>query len=44
MTDKKKNDRKEKEDKMKGDIPGTLSSQNIGHNAKKEGLGPNTKR
>ena len=41
---KKKNDRNEKENKNKGEMPDTLSNQNLGHNAKKEGLGPNTKR
>ena len=28
----------------KGHIPGTIKGQNLGHNAKKEGLGGNTKR
>ena len=27
-----------------GNIPGTAKNQNLGHNSKKEGLGPNTKR
>ena len=36
----KKTDRKIKD----GDVPGTLSKQNLGHNSKKEGLGPNTYR
>ena len=27
-----------------GEIPGTFSNQNIGHNSKKEGLGQNTNR
>lgn len=28
----------------KSSIPGAILNQNIGHNSKKEGLGPNTKR
>ena len=28
----------------KGQVPGTAKKQNLGHNSKKEGLGPNTKR
>ncbi len=27
-----------------GDVPGTFAKQNLGHNSKKEGLGPNTYR
>lgn len=27
-----------------GQVPNTLKNQNLGHNSKKEGLGPNTKR
>lgn len=27
----------------KGPVPNTLPHQNLGHNAKKEGLGPNTR-
>lgn len=27
-----------------GSIPATVKEQNLGHNAKKEALGPNTKR
>ncbi len=27
-----------------GDVPKTFEKQNLGHNAKKEGLGPNTNR
>jgi hypothetical protein len=27
-----------------GVVPGTIKNQNLGHNSKKEGLGPNTKR
>ncbi len=27
-----------------GQIPGTIATQNIGYNSKKEGLGPNGKR
>lgn len=27
-----------------GRIPGTVKNQNLGHNSKKEGLGPNTER
>lgn len=30
--------------KNEAEVPGTLKNQNLGHNAKKEGLGPNTKR
>ncbi|MCB6992791.1 hypothetical protein LI177_04735 [bacterium 210820-DFI.6.37] len=29
---------------VSGQIPGTIQNQNLGHNSKKEGLGPNTKR
>lgn len=28
----------------KNTLPGAIQSQNVGHNSKKEGLGPNTKR
>ena len=28
----------------RGQVPGTVKNQNLGHNSKKEGLGPNTKR
>lgn len=27
-----------------GPVPGTYEKQNLGHNSKKEGLGPNTNR
>ncbi len=27
-----------------GDVPGTFTKQNLGHNSKKEGLGQNTDR
>lgn len=27
----------------KGPVPNTVEQQNLGHNAKKEGLGPNTR-
>jgi len=27
-----------------GEVPGTFAKQNLGHNSKKEGLGPNTRR
>ena len=30
--------------KTEADVPRTLKNQNLGHNAKKEGLGPNTKK
>jgi hypothetical protein len=30
--------------KTEAEVPRTLKNQNLGHNAKKEGLGPNTKR
>jgi hypothetical protein len=36
----KKPERKRKE----GAVPGTFPNQNLGHNSKKEGLGPNTGR
>ena len=36
----KKADREIKE----GEVPGTFANQNLGHNARKEGLGPNTDR
>ncbi|MBN7773456.1 hypothetical protein [Clostridium aminobutyricum] len=32
------------EEKMEGEIPGTIKKQNLGHNSKKEGLSRNTKR
>ncbi|MEG1930289.1 MAG: hypothetical protein RR131_04030 [Anaerovorax sp.] len=28
----------------KGVVPTTITNQNLGHNSKKEGMGPNTKR
>lgn len=27
-----------------GAVPSTIKNQNLGHNSKKEGMGPNTKR
>lgn len=30
--------------KTEADVPRTLKNQNLGHNAKKEALGPSTKR
>ena len=41
---KDKNTKKEKKAKTKGEIPNTVSGQNTGFNAKKEGLGQNTNR
>jgi len=38
------NTRKAAEEVKDGDVPRTFEKQNLGHNAKKEGLGPNTKR
>jgi len=38
------NSRKEAEEVKDGDVPKTFEKQNLGHNAKKEGLGPNTNR
>jgi len=29
---------------LPGEVPGTIKNQNMNHNAKKVGLGPNTKR
>lgn len=37
-------DKKTNKKKKDGEIPRTLSNQNLGHNSKKEGLGPNTNR
>ncbi|MCQ4636164.1 hypothetical protein NE619_05445 [Anaerovorax odorimutans] len=31
-------------EEQESDVPGALKNQNLGHNSKKEGLGPNTKR
>ena len=31
-------------EEQEGEVPGTLKNQNLGHNSKKEGLGPNTRR
>lgn len=31
-------------DALRGQIPGAVKNQNLGHNSKKEGMGPNTKR
>ena len=42
--DKMKKNKKTDEKIKNGDIPGTFSNQNLGHNAKKTGLGPNTNR
>jgi hypothetical protein len=36
--------KRSRDDKLEGDVPGTAKNQNLGHNSKKEGLGPNTKR
>jgi hypothetical protein len=33
---------KSNKNKIKGEVPGTIKNQNLGHNAKKEGLGQNT--
>lgn len=44
---KKKNqagNKKAAEEVKDGDVPRTFEKQNLGHNAKKEGFGPNTKR
>lgn len=42
---KKKNQTNNKKKEIKdGEIPRTFAKQNLGHNAKKEGLGPNTDR
>ena len=38
------NTRKAAEEIKDGDVPRTFEKQNLGHNTKKEGLGPNTKR
>ena len=34
----------ETQEALRGQVPGTVKNQNLGHNSKKEGLGPNTKR
>ncbi|HML38027.1 MAG TPA: hypothetical protein PKA19_11505 [Bacillota bacterium] len=45
MKSKDKSGGKKPERKMKeGAVPGTFPNQNLGHNSKKEGLGPNTNR
>ena len=35
---------KELLEEQQGQVPETMENQNLGHNSKKEGLGPNTKR
>ncbi|MBR0597426.1 hypothetical protein [Sinanaerobacter chloroacetimidivorans] len=37
-------DKKTSKNKVEGDVPRTTVNQNLGHNAKKVGLGPNTNR
>lgn len=44
---KKKNQsagRKSSKEEKDGPVPGTYEKQNLGHNSKKVGLGPNTNR
>jgi hypothetical protein len=40
----KKDQVKKKKAAKDGQVPGTYENQNLGHNSKKEGLGPNTGR
>ena len=44
MSKKDPANNKKKKVAKDGQIPGTFENQNLGHNAKKEGLGPNTNR
>ena len=39
-----KEHKKEKIEKKRSEVPGALDNQNLGHNSKKQGLGPNTNR
>lgn len=44
MKGDKAQDKKVNKKKNQGDVPKTLENQNLGHNAKKVGLGQNTNR
>lgn len=44
LKDNKTQDKKVNKKKTQGDVPDTLKNQNLGHNSKKVGLGPNTNR
>lgn len=42
--DREEEKRRDDNSVLQGKVPGTYNQQNLGHNSKKEGLGPNTNR